>query len=274
MNDLTIGHRTLHQFRQRAQLPPCRGRDLASLTQVTRVVMALIPYTNVHMLTRTAHPPTADEIAEQMLSLEGGPCSIFNIFMNCYLRDYMGFDSTLIAADIDGVLNHTAICVNLSGENWLVDYGNGHPYLSPIQINAQEEYDHAALRYRVVPCKERKGIYLMLHRAEGDKARIDYTFSLTPREHSYFDEMFHKHYTDPAFGHFLTSLRVVRFPAGEMVAVRDQALIHTQNGKRHKQALASEQEVVAAIRQFFPSISHLINPSLNYLKEVQPCPLT
>lgn len=267
MSALMVDRSVLESFRKRAGLLRPRRPGLDALTRLTLCIMDKITYTNIRMLAYPGCPPGADEIIESMLSLAGGPCSVINPFMNCYLRDYMGFDSTLIAADMGGVMSHTAILVKLNGDNWLVDYGNGHPYLSPICLNKQTEYHHATLFYQVTPAADRANVYQMWHRRQNKKKYIDYTFTLEPREHSYFDQMFVRHYSDPEFSLLLKCLRFVRFPYGEMIAIRDNTLIRTQGGERYERLLTSDDEVIAAVRHNFPLAKYSVKKGLDYLRE-------
>ena len=273
MSDLVIDKSALETFGRRAGLAHLSRRpDLGTLKALTRHIMHKITYTNIHMLAHPGSPPGRDEITEHMLSLRGGPCSITNPFMNCYLRDYMGFDSTLIAADMDGGMRHVVILIKIgkNNETWLVDYGNGHPYLSPIQLSQQIEYHNAALFYQVTPVANKPGHYQMWHRNTKRRRCIDYTFDFEPRAHDYFDQMFIKHYSDPDFGHLLNCLRFVRFPGGEMIAIRsadrNTALIRTKAGKRYEQRLTSEDELVAAVKQHFPLAAYPIKEGLDYLR--------
>lgn len=257
----------LAQFAKRMRLPRARRPDIALLTGITRTVMSRIPYTNIHMLGRASRRPDADEIARRMLALEGGPCSIFNPFMNCYLRDYAGFDSALIAAaEGGGEMNHTALRIRLDGEDYLVDYGNGYPYLSPVPLRSRAEFHHAGFFYQVLPVAGARGAYQMLHRRARQKARVDYTFSLTPREHRYFDAMFDKHYCDPKFSGMLRRLRFVRFPRGEMCAIRNNLLVLTDGGKLHRKRLRCDADIIAAVRRHFPQARYPVQQGLDYLR--------
>ncbi|MGR3984868.1 MAG: arylamine N-acetyltransferase [Gammaproteobacteria bacterium] len=263
---MLIEHGTLAQFAKRARMPRPRRPDIDLLTRITRKVMSKIPYTNIHMLDHASRRPDAGEIARRMLALEGGPCSVFNPFMNCYLRDYAGFDSTLVAAaESGGEMNHTALHIRLAGEDWLVDYGNGYPYLSPVPLRSQTEFHHAGFFYRVTPARG-CGAYQMLHRRARQKARVDYIFSLTPREHGYFDAMFDKHYSDPKFCGMLRRLRFARFPRGEMRAIRNNVLVLTGSGKLHVKRLRSDAEIIAAVQRHFPQAHYPVQQGLDYLR--------
>lgn len=271
MARFTADWHILDSFRSRLALPfppkANNGTDNVDLlATITRTVMGKIPYTNINMLINHGRRPTTSQIIDDMLALTGGPCSVFNPFMNFYLRDYMGFDSSLVAAEMQGKMSHTAILVRLLNDNWLVDYGNGHPYLSPIRLARQQVYHHANFYYRVLPVNNEENIYAMQHRRFGTHYFTDFTFSTIAREHDHFDAMFEQHYRNLSFGHLLRCLRFARFPDNEIVSIRDQMLIYTKNGRRYSHRLNSDQAIIDAVQYHFPQAQYPIEKALNYLR--------
>ena len=203
------------------------------------------------MLVRPRRSPTHEEIIEDMLSLRGGPCGHYNPFMNEVLR-HCGFDSSLVPAWMGGKLSHMALVVRLEDGDWWLDFGNGHPYLSPIRLDSESAATHAGLTYRIRSPSE--GVYALEHRLPNDdEFSENYRFTTERVPFSHFDEMVEAHYTKPGFGPFLDGIRFIRFPAGEMLAIRDGQLLCTSEGELVKESIEGidrmEQIVTSSFRQ-------------------------
>ena len=237
--------------------------SVESLRRVTELVLGHVPFTNIMMLTRPKRSPRFDEITDDMLSLRGGPCGHFNPFMNLLLK-HIGFESSLVPAKMHGKLSHMAIITHIDGNSWWNDFGNGHPYLSPIQLESSEEVTHAGLTYAIT--RDQDGGFSVRHRypRDGD-FEVDYSFENKPVEFSYFKEMIREHYTNEKFGPFLTGLRFIRFPEGEMVAIRDRELLLTKDDVLEKRQLADSSEIIDAVKEHFSQADYPIEDGLRFL---------
>ena len=237
--------------------------SLSSLRRITMLVLGHVPFTNIMMLVRPRRSPRFHEITDDMLSLRGGPCGHFNPFMNLLLG-HIGFDSSLVPATMHGTLSHMAVVTRIEGDSWWSDFGNGHPYLSPIRLGSSEKVTHAGLTYTVN--SEPGGDFSVEHRYPGcESFTLDYSFTNTPVELSHFDEMVETHYTDPRFGPFLTGLRFARFPEGELVAIRDRELLLTKDGVMEKHPLVDSRKIADAVKQHFPQADYPIEDGLRFL---------
>ena len=215
------------------------------------------------MLTRPRRSPQFDEITDDMVSLRGGPCGHFNPFMNLLLKS-IGFKSSLVPAKMHGKLSHMAVITKIEGDLWWNDFGNGHPYLSPIRLGSTEEVTHAGLTYKIT--RDQDGSFDVRHRHSMDNDfTVDYSFENKPVEFSYFKEMIEEHYTNEKFGPFLTGLRFIRFPKGEMVAIRDRELLFTKDGVLEKCQLISSSEVIDAVKEHFAQANYPIEDGLQFL---------
>ena len=233
------------------------------LQRITKFVLGRVPFTNIMMLTRPNCPPRFDEITDDMLSLRGGPCGHFNPFMNLLLK-HIGFDSSLVPAKMHGKLSHMAVITRIEGDLWWNDFGNGHPYLSPIRLDSPEEITHAGLTYVIT--RNQSGSFIVGHRYSGSNDFVeDYSFENKPVEFSYFKKMITEHYTNEKFGPFLTGLRFIRFPEGEMVAIRDRELLRTRDGAIEKHRLIESSEIIKAVREHFPQADYPIEDGLRFL---------
>lgn len=237
--------------------------SVESLRRISELVLGHVPFTNVMMLTRPMRLPRFDEITDDMVSLRGGPCGHFNPFMEILLK-HIGFESTLVPAKMHGKLSHMAIVTHIEGDTWWSDFGNGHPYLSPLQLESPEEVTHAGLTYAIT--REQDGDFLVKHRYSGDgDFAVDYSFENRPVKLNYFREMIVEHYTNEKFGPFLTCLRFIRFPEGEMVAIRDRELLLTRDGILEKRQLTNPSEITDAVKDHFSQADYPIEEGLRVL---------
>jgi arylamine N-acetyltransferase len=235
----------------------------SGLQVLIRSALENVPFTNIMMLVRPKRSPTHHEIIDDMVSLKGGPCGHYNPFMNEVLR-HQGFDSNLVAGWIDGKLSHMAIIVNLNGEEWWADFGNGHPYLSPIKLGSKKVKCHAGLSYRIMMNPD--GSYSLEHRLPNLKDyKENYRFTTDAVPFSFFDKMVESHYTIPGFGPFLGGVRFIRFPEGEMFAVRDDVLMITTAGMLAKEKIGSVEEMERIISTGFKQATYPLRAGLGVL---------
>ncbi len=78
-------------------------------------------------------------------------------------------------------------------------------------------------------------------------------------------KMIKEHYTNEKFGPFLTGLRFIRFPEGELVAIRDRELLRTRDGVIEKHRLVESSEIVKAVREHFPQADYPVEDGLRFL---------
>ena len=228
-----------------------------------RSTLSTVPFTNIMMLVRPRRSPTHEEIIEDMLSLRGGPCGHYNPFMNEVLR-YCGFDSKLVPAWMEGKLSHMAITVTIEDEDWWLDFGNGHPYLTPIRIGSDSVHTHAGLTYRIRAHSD--GKFTLEHLLpNSERFSENYVFTTEGVPFSFFDEMVKAHYTTPDFGPFLQGVRFIRFPEGEMLAVRDHQLLRTNNGEMEKERIEDISKMEKIIDSSFQQATYPLRKGLEVL---------
>lgn len=262
MEEYTIDGEALDAFRRAVKIDGMEP-SVDSLRRITELVLSHVPFTNIMMLVRPRRSPRFDEITDDMLSLRGGPCGHFNPFMNLLLKR-IGFDSSLVPAKMQGKLSHMAIVTRIEDDSWWNDFGNGHPYLSPVRLGSPEEVTHAGLTYVIT--RDQDGDFVVRHRYLGDNGfTVDYSFENKPVEFSYFKEMIEKHYTNEKFGPFLTGLRFIRFPEGEMVAIRDRELLLTKDGVLEKHRFINSSELIDAVKEHFAQADYPIEDGLRCL---------
>jgi len=233
------------------------------LAFLIRTALAKIPFTNIMMLVRPRRSPTHDEIIDDMMSLRGGPCGHYNPFMNEVLK-FLGFDSSLVPGWMNGKLSHMAIVVTIDVDKWWLDFGNGHPYLSPIQLGSNELQSHAGLTYRItVNCADS---FSLEHRLPG---AVDFTenyrFTTSRVPFSFFDDMVESHYTTPGFGPFLAGVRFIRYPEGELLAIRDDVLMSTSEGRMTKEQIEGLEDMERIVSTRFKQAIYPLQEGLEVL---------
>ena len=262
MTEYAINAEALDAFRKAVKVDDMEP-SVESLRRITELVLGYVPFTNIMMLTRPRRSPRFNEITDDMLSLRGGPCGHFNPFMNLLLKS-IGFESSLVPAKMNEKLSHMVIITRIEGDLWWNDFGNGHPYLSPIKLESPEKVTHAGLTYAIT--RDQDGDFSVRHRYPGDDDfSVDYSFKNKPVEFSYFKEMIEEHYTNEKFGPFLTGLRFIRFPEGEMVAIRDRELLITKDGVLEKRRLTDPSEIIDAVKEHFSQAEYPIEDGLRFL---------
>ena len=217
------------EYTARVGLCRPRAHGLPELRHVTATLMANCYYNNIPMLIgNQGRAPVWKEIAADMLSGGGGPCTVANIFLREFLC-HLGFDCAFIPCykvkDGQKELMHIGLLVRIGWENYFLDFGNGYPYFSPASFDAPNIYSHGGLHYRL---QYRGGARYALQHKFGKGSRIgntrnfedDFLIELKPVPLRYFKDMMHRHYTDSSFSHFLRSLRLIKFPDGGVFALR------------------------------------------------------
>ena len=187
------------------------------LTEIIGCTLEYVPFQNLTMLDSDRTVPAIDDIKRLMLSGIGGICTIRNPFIHQLLRK-LGFDAKLVASTIMNPDCHITIIVEIEGELWWCDPGNGFPYFSIIRLGDETTKSHPFLDYRLT---ETDGTWSLEHKNSDGNWFTNYFFKLDFVDFDYFDSMYLRHYTDPSFGPFLTGLRFNKWTDESGVILRD-----------------------------------------------------
>jgi N-hydroxyarylamine O-acetyltransferase len=182
----------------------------------------------------------------------GGFCYELNGAFAGLLRA-IGFQVTLLSARVtredgsDGPeFDHLALRIDLD-EPWLADVGFGDSFLEPLRLLSGAEGSQDGWTHRVVDC----GNSLRMERAEhGGPWKEQYSFSLKPRSLSDFAAMCHYHQTSPE-SPFTQKSVCSRATLDGRVTVADSKLMLTHNGIKDERLLASDEERLAALKEYF-----------------------
>ena len=73
------------------------------------------------------------------------------------------------------------------------------------------------------------------------------------------------HYTSPGFGPFLEGIRFIRFPGGEMIAIRDKTVIITSQGRVTKNRITGNGGIEKVIKTHFSQAKYPLRDGLEAL---------
>lgn len=221
------------------------------LRDLQRAHMYSVPFENLDI-----HVPreiVCDEerfIHKVVNERRGGFCYELNGAFAALLRA-LGFRVTLLSARVpcadgsDGPeFDHLTLRVDLD-EPWLADVGFGDSFLAPLRLEPGLEQPQAERVYRVVSAAD----VLRCEVNDGSEWKLEYLFTLKPRQLSEFAAMCRYHQTSPESP--FTRKRVCsRATPDGRITLSNGKLIETRNGERQERVL-SDEEWTAKLRELF-----------------------
>ena len=246
---------------------------LELLNEIIKAFFRVIPFHNITLLClekNARRAPLPTEIRDAMLSTWGGLCFVNNAGFK-FILEALGFDVSLVGAEVTHPNNHAIILATIDNIQYLVDVGCGYPAFNAIPLNFEDEspvYSQSFSTYKFV----RKGDTIeRLHLRNTEKHMIAgnpkydkqadtwirfYDFKIEPVSLSFFDGPMNDVYTVPGTSPFLISLRVVTFENNRCIAIRDTSLLtEGDDNVLHEEKLGSLDEIKAAILKLCPQIS-------------------
>lgn len=193
---------------------PRKAPSRDALTDLIRANFGVVVFENVTSLQRRlAHPdrPVPAIDAEMLLAnwearRGGGVCyEISGMFHRLLVA--LGYEATLLLAQISFPGGHQAIQVTLAGKRYLVDAGTGAPMFEPIPLKGPVEIHRAGLAYRIRAGDE-PGTWVT-DRWIDDAWSAFTRFTLPPLDRQLQSEAYQRHHT---FGEswVVDRLRMVR----------------------------------------------------------------
>ncbi|HUG16105.1 MAG TPA: arylamine N-acetyltransferase [Thermomicrobiales bacterium] len=181
----------------------------------------------------------------------GGFCYELNGLFAELLRG-LGFEVALLSGSVprgDGSpgpeFDHMALRVDLD-EPWLADVGFGELLLHPLPLRVGEQ-EHDGSRWRI---DEQREQLLLKRRGDDGTWRVEYGFTLEPRELADFAGMCHYHQTSPD-SHFTRGRVCSIATADGRVSLASDRLIVTRTGAREEQPVEGEDAWRRALRETF-----------------------
>ena len=165
----------------------------------------------------------------------------------------VGFRVTLLSARVangEGIaskeFDHLTLRIDLE-EPWLADVGFGENFLEPLRLISHIEQQDPVGTFRCIQAGERWRLEV---RQPNRSWRLQYDFSLEPRQLSEFTGMCHYHQTSPD-SHFIRNrVGSLATPNGR-VTLSGMRLIITSNGRKEELVLSTEADWHSALHDHF-----------------------
>lgn len=210
---------------------------LDGLARLVRAQVLRVPFENTASILRRQAAgvgPVAPLDADALLAAweagsAGGVCFEHTEALGRLLRA-LGYEVTPVAGEISFPGSHQALLVTLGGARYLVDAGNGAPFLEPIPLDRPLELRRAGLAYRFRADPEIPGAWLQERGLEAGWTRFC-RYWLRPQAPADRAEAYQRHHRA---GETWVTAAVVLVRSGEeeVLAFRDGELTrHTAGGK-------------------------------------------
>lgn len=225
---------------------------LSALTALTQAQVLRVPFANTAAIRRRrAHlgrpaPPVDPEalLTAWEQGTAGGVCfEVVTLFSR--LLTALGYQARVVLGRIGFPASHLAIQVAIESRAYLVDAGNGAPFLAPIPLDEPTTVQVAGLRYRfradVAP-----GTWVQDRWIEGAWASFCY-YDLGPPDAAVREAGYQRHHT-PGETWVVGTLTLIRSEANQVFVLRDTEFTHfAPDGKRSERlAGPAEQARIAA----------------------------
>ncbi len=187
--------------------------QLIQLEHIIKGVIYNIPFNNLFLLNSQSIRPTSQDVINLMLTGQGGLCDVMNPFLYLVFKS-LGYEIAFMSASMEFPHCHIILKVSIKGRKYLIDAGNGYPYLNPLPLDEERffsprQFSHRLFNYKV---ESQQGKYYMFHKTRGSKQwKADYNFYDKSVLFSSFDDMLKKQYTKIGWGPFLKSIQIKKW---------------------------------------------------------------
>ncbi len=246
---------------------------LEFLQALTRAHVLRVPFENVTSILRRAGStdrpvPPLDREAElgAWRAGRGGGLCFEVVDMFGALLASLGFQTHAVLATISFVGSHQGLVVDLAGERYLVDAGNGAPLFEPIRIepgSAPVTMSRAGLSYRFRSIAEHR---LVQDRLIDGEWQPFCTYDLSPASDAGRADAFQRHHVR---GHswVVDNLTLVRCTDAEVWSLRDDRLNHFTSSGKTTSVLESETAYREAAADLFGLPAAPIEQALTVLRK-------
>lgn len=234
-----------------------------TLRELHRRHLLTVPFENLDIGLGRKILLDSERFVEKIVRLRrGGFCYELNGAFAALLTT-LGFRVTLLsarAANAEGAVSqefdHLTLRVDLD-EPYLADVGFGDNFLEPLRLASATEQRDAAGSFQLTETvadsatSPRVSDHWRLERRDQDGSwRLQYDFSLQPRQLAEFAGMCHYHQTSPDSHFTRNRICSLATPDGR-ITLSGMRLIVTSNGRREEQTLATEADWRAALGNHF-----------------------
>jgi N-hydroxyarylamine O-acetyltransferase len=197
----------------------------------------------------------------------GGTCYSNNPFFAQLLRE-LGYDATLLGADMSQPNVHTCIRVGIDGLSYHVDVGFAAPFREPLRLDRLPAHIHEGNnRYTFQPDGPDRYRMSMF---SGDEPREFYVAHGPALPRSVLDEVVVKSFS--LRSHFLQHLRISRVFDSYSVDLMDRKLYRHENGKTTLTEIRSLAGLMAALEEQFHMPRCPVEPAISILERLTGTP--
>lgn len=207
------------------------------LNSIITGIFQYIPFQNFTLINANKIRPNTEIIIRDMMDCVGGLCNVRNGFLYILLNN-IGFKVEFLSASMEKEDCHVILLVEIDKEKYIVDTGNGFPYLSAINITNHSIFSHPYIKYRIIKKEDR---FWMQHMMNGIPVD-NFNFNLKPVSFSSFNQMLDKQYSEENWGPFLKSIRINIWTKGGGFIIRDKLSLKVNNGERYKHKIKEMDE--------------------------------
>lgn len=223
------------------------NKSLDFLNEIILGIFTNIPFQNLTLINENKRASN-ELIIEHMISGIGGLCNVRNGFLYVLLNS-IGFKVDFLSASMDIENCHIILLVTIEEKKYLVDTGNGYPYLEAMDIGSEKSYIHPYCTYRVVTNTDNS--LCVQHKMNG-VWKTNFSFFLELKVFSSFNDMLNKQYTHKGFGPFLTGIRINKWSKGGGTIIRNRLLfIIESSNKKTRYKIKDFNDFEAIIEQYF-----------------------
>jgi N-hydroxyarylamine O-acetyltransferase len=232
---------------------PTFERTSETLETLHRQHMLTVPFENLDISLGREIVLDPERFVEKVVrQRRGGFCYELNGAFATLLTA-AGYRVTLLSARVanaEGIaskeFDHLTLRIDLE-ESWLADVGFGDNFLEPLRLITDIEQPDSAGTFRFTQAGERWRLEV---RQPDGRWRLQYDFSLQPRQLFEFAGMCHYHQTSPDSHFTRNRICSLATPNGR-VTLSGMHLITTSNGRKEETLLSTDAEWHSALRDRF-----------------------
>ncbi len=211
--------------------------SLAALRRLTRAHVLAVPFENITALRRRRGnlgrpvPPPDPEALLTSWGQEqlGGVCFDITLMAGRLLAG-LGYRARPVMGTISFAGSHQCVQVELDGERFLVDVGNGAPFFAPIPVQGEPVVRAGGLAYRFRPGEEPETCWQ--DRGIGGVWTPFCCYDLGPPDLAIRESAYQRHHT-PGQSWVVDSLTLIRCEPEQVLSLRDDELTRfTPDGKQ------------------------------------------
>lgn len=253
MRRSNINPHLLERYRKILEIEPA-APNLETLTSLVKAQMRRIPFENISKL-YYMHRRDLRGLIDFELFLDGieahnfgGTCYSTNYYFAVLLRS-LGYEVKLCGADMANPDVHIVSMVKLDSREYLVDVGYAAPFLEPMPVDLEEDYE--------IRCGDDK--YVLKPRDENGRSRMDmyrggellhgYSINQNPREIGYFENVIADSFGENAT--FMNAVLLVRFYDDRILSIRNLTVLEAGGTESRIRKLANRAELVENIETLF-----------------------